>query len=226
MQKGSSLNWTANRQTSTFVRRHSWRWNKTDVNGKNSSVQEKSFYELTYTNERLNRNKNTLCGNSHLFCSVSFFLRFSPSIFWAGICFSFQHFSIFFEAYAFSASTSTLASAPPVSYVQLISIRLMTNHTFADHINEMKLECIFEKKGFDGEKKMNGKKADAFFLSNLLSFLFVLMIYRVAHWLNYVWVLSFFSRLPWMPTNTPNIQPVSQSSRCVCVYTFSHFEFF
>lgn len=50
-----------NRQTTTFVHKHSCRWNGTDFvsKKKKSSILEKSFYELTFTNEQTNRNKNS-----------------------------------------------------------------------------------------------------------------------------------------------------------------------
>lgn len=53
---------------------------------KNSSIQEKSFYELTYTNEQTNQNKNSLKILCAFFVSLSLFTY--P--FSAAICFSFR----------------------------------------------------------------------------------------------------------------------------------------
>lgn len=60
-------------------------------------------------------------------------------------------------------------------------------------------ECRASKRKSENEKGFNTikkwmEKSKTFFLSNMLSFLFVFVIYRAAaHWLNYVWVSSFFS---------------------------------
>lgn len=128
---------------------------------KNSSVEKKSFYELTYTNER-NRNTKTLRTNStQLVSTIFFFCRSAASIFSRSLVFVF-HFNIFL--YIFVRHTVSRHRLP-VSYLQLISIRLMTNHTFADHINGIGMHIHTKKK--DSTVKNEWRKAKLFFFCQI-----------------------------------------------------------
>lgn len=95
-----------------------------------------------------------------------------------------------------------------ISYVQLISFRLMTNRTFMDHMNAVKhrkknemryKQWNITKKRIQctAKRKKNSMENQTFFftLSNMLCFLLYLFSWFAVQQrcLNYVWASSFFS---------------------------------
>lgn len=127
---------------------------------KNSSVEEKSFYELTYTNER-NRNTKTLRTNSTQLVSTIFFLSFCCFNFLSefGICFSFQHFSIYFcKAYGLPTS--------PSSFLFTTDKHSSNDESHICGPHQWNWNAYsHEKKGFDGKKWM--EKSETFFFCQI-----------------------------------------------------------
>lgn len=117
----------------------------------------------------------TLWKFSHFFSlATTFSFRHSEFC----ICFSFQaapFFSRFFFVVAIYFANAR------VSYVQLISIRLMTNHTFADHINGEKKECTHNEKKYPRGKKWIEKSKTLFFHCQICYLFYLFSWFTVQH---------------------------------------------
>lgn len=161
MQKGSSRQ--PNRQTSTFVCRHSCRRNKTDVNGekkKTHQLRKNRFMswriQMSVTETQKHSVQTQLNSSQQFFflsfCCFNFLSEF-------GICFSFQHFSIYFcKAYGLPTS--------PSSFLFTTDKHSSNDESHICGPHQWNWNAYsHEKKGFDGKKWM--EKSETFFFCQI-----------------------------------------------------------